>query len=297
MTEDPAPLAERRWLGPVLAAAYVVVTIGAVAVAIGVLVTIVFVWKLGGELPADVAPEQLPALLGLGVLALVTAVQFAVMGALAAAFAPFLPLGRTGIGARLAAGLGLDRLGAGVWYPAAVVLGLTAGMLPSYVSESLGRALGQTQAVADMLALLATAPRWEAAAMVGVVTFLGPAVEELVFRGFLYAALRVVLPAWATILATSLMFAASHMDPLQVLAVLPLGLVMGWLRHETGGIAAPLVMHVTNNALASAVMFASETPSGGELDLPITLAGAGVAVATAAGAWAIARRSRGQLPD
>ncbi len=133
--------------------------------------------------------------------------------------------------------------------------------------------------------------------MTVVVVVVGPTVEELVYRGYLYAALDLTLPAWATILVTSLIFAGSHLDPLQILPVFPLGLVMGWLRWQTGGIWAPLLLHVTNNGFAAALSWTVDQPAPTELDLPITVAGTLVAAATWYGVWRLTRRAPAQLPD
>lgn len=87
-----------------------------------------------------------------------------------------------------------------------------------------------------------------------IITFVMPPLEELVFRGWLWKALQWKLtPYWAWI-ATSLLFAAIHMEPLHVLGLLPLSFFLGWLRMRTGDINASVLAHMTNNAVACLLM-------------------------------------------
>jgi membrane protease YdiL (CAAX protease family) len=81
-----------------------------------------------------------------------------------------------------------------------------------------------------------------------------PIAEELIFRGFIFTAVRT---RWGYPLAlglTSVLFAAMHFDPTGVYAllVLPSAFLLGWLREKTGGIAAPILVHATFNAIACA---------------------------------------------
>lgn len=81
-----------------------------------------------------------------------------------------------------------------------------------------------------------------------------PIVEELVFRGFIFTAVRARWGfGWALGL-TSVLFAAMHFDPTGVYAllVLPSAFLLGWLREKTGGIYAPILVHMTFNAIACA---------------------------------------------
>ena len=76
-----------------------------------------------------------------------------------------------------------------------------------------------------------------------------PVVEELFFRGLVFAALRKRgLGPVLTILATALLFSVVHFEPLRLLVLLPSGLVLGWVRWKTGSTGASMVAHGLINA-------------------------------------------------
>jgi membrane protease YdiL (CAAX protease family) len=84
----------------------------------------------------------------------------------------------------------------------------------------------------------------------GVCIF-APVVEELFFRGFLWWLIEKLTSSRIAFAATTILFAAAHMDILHVIAVFPLGLLFGLLRLKTKSFWAPLFAHVLNNTLAS----------------------------------------------
>ena len=77
---------------------------------------------------------------------------------------------------------------------------------------------------------------------------LAPLGEELVFRGALWRALEP-LGGRVALVSTSLCFAAVHLDPLHVVATLPLSFFLGWLRQVSGGLRACVLAHLLNNAI------------------------------------------------
>jgi membrane protease YdiL (CAAX protease family) len=80
---------------------------------------------------------------------------------------------------------------------------------------------------------------------VALVAVLGPLCEELVFRGWLFTALRARLNAVLTILATAALFAAAHWESthLYALAVFPIGLLLGYARERGGSIKGTFAFH------------------------------------------------------
>jgi membrane protease YdiL (CAAX protease family) len=86
---------------------------------------------------------------------------------------------------------------------------------------------------------------------------LAPIVEELLFRGALFAWLRQRLSASLTIAVTSIAFAAIHAYP----AILPLtfaiGVAFGWIRERSGSVAPTIVVHVVHNVLLVAFAYAT----------------------------------------
>jgi len=125
-----------------------------------------------------------------------------------------------------------------------VVLGTVGALLVSVAASQLGEPEGVKQAldVARTPSLLV--------ASLAVMALLAPLVEEAVFRGLLYG---WVAGRWGTTvawLASSILFAAAHVEPTHALLVLPLGLWFGWLRRRTDSLWPSLVAHMVNNGLA-----------------------------------------------
>ncbi len=81
-----------------------------------------------------------------------------------------------------------------------------------------------------------------------------PVLEEWLFRGVLWRwGLKVFSPKY-TLVATSLLFALAHGEPLHVLGLLPLSFFLGWLRMKTGEIGPSIVAHMANNTVACLLM-------------------------------------------
>lgn len=90
---------------------------------------------------------------------------------------------------------------------------------------------------------------------------LGPILEELVFRGYLFTLLQVLQrrasvqidSRWPTILISSATFAAMHFTPtghaaLQFLCIAAMGVVYGWIRSHSSSTAAAALAHATYNS-------------------------------------------------
>lgn len=90
-------------------------------------------------------------------------------------------------------------------------------------------------------------------AVVGVfAVFLGPLLEELVFRGFLFSLIRRMAGAWPAVLGAALLFSLLHGAQYswawQILVPLVLvGTVFGLARHWTGSTAAAVLVHSSYN--------------------------------------------------
>jgi membrane protease YdiL (CAAX protease family) len=99
-------------------------------------------------------------------------------------------------------------------------------------------------------------------AMAFLVVICTPVIEEVMYRGLLQDAFgRVIHRPWASIIITSIIFAAMHggIASIHAIAVLfVFSLVLGWSYERTGRLTAPIVMHVLFNAanLAIAVVTA-----------------------------------------
>ena len=90
-----------------------------------------------------------------------------------------------------------------------------------------------------------------------LVVVLAPLSEELLFRGWIYTALRWRFGFSAALWGSAVLFALAHWDPthLYALAILPLGLVLGYLRERTGSTRATTLFHMIYNSSALALSF------------------------------------------
>ena len=86
------------------------------------------------------------------------------------------------------------------------------------------------------------------------VIVIAPLVEELIFRGFVFAGIQARLGSfWAVIFAT-LPWTLLHLNQYQwyyLLTVLGLGLFISLARLKTGSLYVPLALHCLNNLMAS----------------------------------------------
>lgn len=73
--------------------------------------------------------------------------------------------------------------------------------------------------------------------------------EELLFRGVLFGWLRRYLPAWATILITTVLFTLEHYFTVLFPLVFLFGIAVGWLRERTGSVLPGLVVHILTDTL------------------------------------------------
>lgn len=155
--------------------------------------------------------------------------------ALVALLAAVAPLGRAAIPA-----LGLRSIG---WRP--VVLGVLGTLVLSFAVSQLGLQLQGVKQVTDTVSQPS-----QLAKILVILAILAPLAEELVFRGLLYGWLARRWGTGVAFIASSLAFAAAHVELAHVLLVLPLGLWFGWLRRRTDSLLPSLLAHMINNGVA-----------------------------------------------
>ena len=98
-----------------------------------------------------------------------------------------------------------------------------------------------------------TAPGGLVLAVVMLV-FVGPFVEELVFRGALLRGLEAKLGMWPAIVIQALLFAAFHRSWWLLFPMTVLGVALGWLAHERRGLWPAIALHALYNALSVAAV-------------------------------------------
>jgi membrane protease YdiL (CAAX protease family) len=86
--------------------------------------------------------------------------------------------------------------------------------------------------------------------MLLVVLVLAPLGEEMLMRGVAYTRLRRHMPPLAAALATSAAFSLLHLNLVQIVATLPLGLLLAAVYEQTGRLAPVIGLHVVFNLLS-----------------------------------------------
>jgi membrane protease YdiL (CAAX protease family) len=81
-----------------------------------------------------------------------------------------------------------------------------------------------------------------------------PLAEETLFRGFMFRGMaesRLGVPG--TVVLTSLLWAMLHLqyDWYGIVSVFVIGLFLGWVRHRTGSLYAPILLHGFGNLVAT----------------------------------------------
>ena len=94
-----------------------------------------------------------------------------------------------------------------------------------------------------------------------VISLVPGVVEELLFRGFVQRRLLQRLPVVTSILITSALFAAAHLDPKHAAGVAPLGIWLGLIAWRADTIWPAILGHIGNNAFAVlAISVAGQNP-------------------------------------
>lgn len=106
-----------------------------------------------------------------------------------------------------------------------------------------------------------------------------PLAEELFFRGCLYGGLRAKRPVTTALVGTAIFYALAHPDPLAAGSTLTMGLLVTWLRAETGSLFPAFVAHAAYAAVPVGRLLAGLDPD--VYARGWTLGGAGAAVVAA----------------
>jgi membrane protease YdiL (CAAX protease family) len=108
-------------------------------------------------------------------------------------------------------------------------------------------ALFDLRAQVDLVPIFAelSSPWWFLVA--GIVV--APVVEELFFRGFVFAGLRGRYGWLKAALASSALFAVIHLQPLAIPPVFIMGFIFAILYQRSGSIWPAILMHLATNAL------------------------------------------------
>jgi len=81
-----------------------------------------------------------------------------------------------------------------------------------------------------------------------------PLAEEPLFRGFMFRGMAESrLGVGGTIVLTSFLWSMLHLqyDWYGIVSVFVIGLLLGWVRHRTGSLYAPMALHGFSNLVAT----------------------------------------------
>lgn len=82
-----------------------------------------------------------------------------------------------------------------------------------------------------------------------LVVILAPIIEEIVFRGVLFPAIKKRYGLTIGIIGSSLVFTLVHLDPIQMISVFPLGVYLAIMYQRIGSIYPGIILHATWNLL------------------------------------------------
>jgi membrane protease YdiL (CAAX protease family) len=147
-------------------------------------------------------------------------------------------------------GVGWEALGVREFSPSALALGCGLMILSFLFNLVFGSflALFDLRMQVDMVSVFAelSSPWWLLVA--GIVV--APVVEEVFFRGFVFAGLAKQYGWRAAGVGSSILFALIHFQPLAILPIFILGLIFAYLYYRSRSIWPAVIMHVSTNALA-----------------------------------------------
>ena len=133
---------------------------------------------------------------------------------------------------------------------------LVAGLILTFVFDLLGVDPGAQQVVeaaegAERLV--------EKLVITAVIAVLAPVAEEILFRGMLFDALLARTSVKRTVWISGTAFGLVHLiDPAAlplVPALIGLGVILGYIRHKTGSLSQPILMHIGFNSVTAIGLF------------------------------------------
>lgn len=149
----------------------------------------------------------------------------------------------------------------GTFIAIGTAMGIAAPILGGLLTQLLAGGHEVSQAVSDIADKAHIVMR---VALLPVVVLVGPAVEELLFRGALLSLLRRRLGDGWAIAISAIVFGTVHLPDLgwlwyAVPNLILVGVFCAWLRVRSGSIWPAFVTHAANNALATIAWFTATT--------------------------------------
>ncbi len=102
----------------------------------------------------------------------------------------------------------------------------------------------------EMFTRMDLASHGEKAAIIVSVVIMAPLAEEIFFRGITQSMLRQYMRPWPAIILASVFFGMMHVPSWQdVVALIALGVILGYNYERTGRLISPIVLHATFNGV------------------------------------------------
>lgn len=87
------------------------------------------------------------------------------------------------------------------------------------------------------------------------VAIVGPIMEEVFFRGFLYSAIKKEVGIKLAIVISAVLFSVLHAHVVGFLPIFILGVFAAYLYEKTGSLIAPITVHITHNLIMVSFIF------------------------------------------
>ncbi|MCX5692921.1 MAG: CPBP family intramembrane metalloprotease [Candidatus Omnitrophica bacterium] len=87
------------------------------------------------------------------------------------------------------------------------------------------------------------------------VSVLGPIIEEIFFRGFLYSAVKKRFGVLVGVLLSGALFSMLHVNIAGFLPIMILGVLMAYLYEETGSLVTSISVHIVHNSIIVGFVF------------------------------------------
>ncbi|MCI7276669.1 MAG: CPBP family intramembrane metalloprotease [Lachnospiraceae bacterium] len=133
---------------------------------------------------------------------------------------------------------------------ALLVLGGVACLLLNGVLNLTGLTYVLRQEYGQMAEVLYAGPLW---LEIGTTVVLAPIAEELLFRGICQNRLRWLFSPKQAVLAAAILFGVYHGSLLQGVYACALGILIGWSYERFKNIFAPILLHMSANAMSLAM--------------------------------------------
>jgi tetratricopeptide (TPR) repeat protein/membrane protease YdiL (CAAX protease family) len=131
---------------------------------------------------------------------------------------------------------------------------VAASLVGSVCSELIARMTQRPVTVQEVVPIIKHVLNANPLTAIFSVVFVGPIVEEILFRGLIFGAVEKRLRVGGAIFVSSLAFALVHLDVIHFPHIFGIGVVLGWARWKSGSLGLPILIHVLNNGLSLLVL-------------------------------------------